>query len=427
MRPGFNKTTANSRLVTLSALLFLLSTTPAQGAELETHGYLLFNYSGRINSERPSQSNSDFLLGEERLRLDLSAWSETGDISARFKGEVLHDAVDNETEIELREIYLDVSSSHSDLRIGRQIITWGVGDLLFINDVFPKNWQSFFSGRPLGYLKTGVDGARLRYSGQTLNVELIALPFFTPDTLPDPKRFSFFDPMAGVTDRAEIEPTSTFNNTEWAMRLYRRVGEFDVAAYLYKGFWRSPAMQPDSEIVPSQLTLFYPELNVFGASAQGNVFGGVLSLEVGYYDSRGDSAGVEPAIPNSQSRLLIGYQRQLNQDLTLGVQYYAEIMQDHGQYQESLPAGFPVQRRYRDIVTLRLEQFLKHQTLRLSFFSFYSPADRDYLIQPQAHYKLSDELGISLGANIFGGKRDTSFLGQFGKNDNVYLALRFDF
>jgi hypothetical protein len=44
------------------------------------------------------------------------------------------------------------------------IITWGVGDLLFINDVFPKDWESFFSGRPPEYLKLGVDGALVTYS-----------------------------------------------------------------------------------------------------------------------------------------------------------------------------------------------------------------------------------------------------------------------
>ena len=415
------------RFLPLGALLVSMISVPARGADIETHGYLLLNYSARLQDERPAQSDSDFLLGEERLRLDLSAWSETSDSSARFKGEVVHDSIDNETEIDVREAYLDTSGRRWDLRAGRQIITWGVGDLLFINDVFPKDWQSFFSGRPLGYLKTGVDSLRLRFNGQTLNAEWITIPFFTPDILPDPKRFFLFDPMASISDRQETEPSSTFDNIEQALRLYRRVGQFDIAGYVYQGFWRSPSARADSISSPTQLTLFYPRLNVYGASAQGNALGGILSLEVGYYDSRDDKAGDDPAIANSQSRFLMGYQRQLQQDLTLGLQYYAEIMQDHDRYQRSLPAGFPVQERYRDTITLRLELLLKHQTLRLTLFGFYSPGDEDYLLQPQAHYKLSDELGLTLGANLFGGKQDTSFLGQFDKNDNLYFSLRFDF
>ncbi|MBI2840173.1 MAG: hypothetical protein HYX75_17795 [Acidobacteria bacterium] len=54
----------------------------------------------------------------------------------------------------------------------------GVGDLLFINDVFPKDWVSFFAGRPMEYLKVGVDGVRLRYTGSHVNGEILALPFF---------------------------------------------------------------------------------------------------------------------------------------------------------------------------------------------------------------------------------------------------------
>jgi hypothetical protein len=59
--------------------------------------------------------------------------------------------------------------------------------------------------------------------------------------------------------------------------------------------------------------------------------------------------------------------------------------------------------------------------------TFYSPADRDYLLQPQLRYQFSDELSATLGANLFGGEKDSTFLGQFDRNDNVHLAVRFNF
>lgn len=406
------------------ALLFSM---PGQAADLETHGFLLLNYSARTTDDRPTQSDSDFLLGEERLRLDVSVWADGIEASARFKGDLFHDAVDGETELDAREAYVDYTTGALDLRLGRQIATWGVGDLLFINDVFPKDYVSFFSGRPLEYLKIGVDGARIRYSGEAVNAEFIVIPFFTPDTLPTIDRFFLHDPLASLTNRSETEPTSTYDNTELALRLYRRAGTFDVAAYLYKGFWRSPGMRTNDPIVPSQVDLFYPRLNVYGASAQGSALSGILSLEAGYYDSREDRDGDDPTVPNSQSRFLIGYQRQLQRDLTIGVQYYAEVMADHGKYKQSLPAGFPVQRRYRDTVTLHIEQLLKHQTVRLALFTFYSPADEDYLVQPKVNYRLSDKLAATLGVNLFGGQKDTTFLGQLDKNDNIYITVRFDF
>lgn len=395
---------------------------------VEIHGFLMGNFSGRTTGVRPSGENeSDFLLAEERLRLEVSAWSESIEASARVKGDFFYDAVDGEFDFDLREAYVDYTTGSFDFRLGRQIATWGVGDLLFINDVFPKDWVSFFSGRPLEYLKIGVDGFRTRYSSEVVNAELIAIPFFTPDNVPTSERFFLFDPFASVAAHDENLPESTYGNTELALRLYRKVGDFDVSAYAYRGFWRTPSMEPDSFVTPTLVTAFHPALSVYGISAQGSALGGVLSLEAGYYDSRDDEDGDDPVIPNSQARFLVGYQRQVWEDALLGVQYYAEVMEDHAAYRRTQPAGFPVQREYRDIVTVRFEQLLEHQTWKVGLMCFYSPADSDYLLQPQVTYKFSDNLAATVGANIFGGERDWSAFGQLDRNDNVYLSVRFDF
>jgi hypothetical protein len=415
-----------------SLLVFLLLL-PGAGfgqdlGNLEVNGFLLGNYSGRTTGQGPDGNRgSDFLLAEERLRLDIGSWSDTVEASAGAKGDFIHDAVDGEFDIDLREAYVDYTTGDFDLRLGRQIITWGVGDLLFINDVFPKDWVSFFSGRPLEYLKIGVDGFQTRYSPQAVNAELLVIPFFEPDKLPTSERFFLFDPLAAAPAWEVEEPASTYVNTELALRLYRKVSDVDLSLYAYRGFWRMPSMRPDSFVAPTRGSTFFSKLSVYGMSAQGNAFGGILGFEVGYYDSRDDRDGDDPAIPNSQHRFLAGYQRQIQQDFTVGVQYYAEIMAKHGAYERSHPAGFPPQRRYRDTVTLRLERLFRHQTLRLGLLTFYSPADRDYLLQPQLRYQFSDELSATLGANLFGGEKDSTFLGQFDRNDNVHLAVRFNF
>jgi hypothetical protein len=402
--------------------------TAQDSGNIEFHGFVLGNYSGRTTGVRPSSAKAgDFLLAEERVRVDVRAWSNSVDASARVKADFFHDAVDDELDIDLREAYADYTTGRFDFRLGRQIATWGVGDLLFINDVFPKDWTSFFSGRPLEYLKVGVDGFRMRYSSDLVNGELMMIPFYTPDNLPAPDRFLLFDPFSSVTARVEDLPASTARNTEIGLRLYRKIGNSDVSAYAYRGFWRTPGMKPDSVAAPARITVFHPALSTYGASLQGNALAGVLSLEAGYYDSRDDRDGDDPMIPNSQGRFLVGYQKQLWTDATLGAQYYAEIMGDHSMYRNTLPAGFPTQRKYRDIVTLRFEQLLKHQTWKLTMMTFFGRADNDYLLQPQASYKLSDKLTVSAGMNLFGGEHDWTSFGQFDKNDNVYISARFDF
>ena len=394
----------------------------------EINWFLLLNYAGRTGDLSPGFGDGgDWLLAEERLRMDVSAWTEAIEAEARLRLDIYHDNLTDEFELDLREGYIDYTTGAFDFRFGRQVITWGVGDLLFINDVWPKDWVSYFSGRPLGYLKLGVDGVRTRYSSDSISGEFVFVPVFEPDNMPTADRFSFYDPFAAVPNRVEQKPERSFANSEIATRIYSYVGGFDVSGYLYKGFWHSPSMTLDSFTAPTTVTLFYPELNVYGASAQGAALNGILSMEVGYYDSREDSDGLDPLTPNSQFRWLVGYSRQLMQDFTIGVQYYQERILDYDKYLSTLPAVFPAAEDYRDMVTISLDRWLARQTWRLYFFAYYSPVDNDYYILPSITHKLSDSLAVTAGANIFGGEQDHTFFGQFDENDNLYVSLRFDF
>ena len=59
---------------------------------------------------------------------------------------------------DVRDLTLSFSAGAStDVSIGRQVITWGTGDLVFLNDLFPKDFVSFFAGRDDDYLKAPGD------------------------------------------------------------------------------------------------------------------------------------------------------------------------------------------------------------------------------------------------------------------------------
>ena len=410
------------------AVLFLAPCRPALAGSPEWHGLVQANYASRLGTTRRDKPPSgDFLLGEERLQLQLSGSAPKGGAGYFAKTDFFRDEVDGQADVEVREAYLSCAKGSWDLRVGRQIHTWGVGDLLFINDLFPKNYAALFSGRPMEYLKTGAGGLKTSFYSDPISLDLVATPFFEPDQLPTSRRFFVFDPFQQVTNRTESRPRHDLENTEFAARLYRPVLGFDAAFYAYRGFFRSPSMEPDSMTAPTTLTIVYPRLSAYGASLQGNAAGGVLSLEAGFYDSRQDPAGSDPVIPNSQTRFLAGYQRSPWTDFTAGLQYYGEYMCRHDRYEASLPAGFPKQDRLRQLLTLRLTQLLKYQTWRLSLFSFWSPTDEDYYFLPEAAWRVTDELTATVGANVFGGAGGTTFLGQLDKNDNLTFAMRYEF
>jgi hypothetical protein len=114
------------------------------------------------------------------------------------------------------------------------------------------------------------------------------------------------------------------------------------------------------------------------------------------------------------------------EDFTLGLQYSIEYMDDYSEYLRTLPAGFITARRARDTATIRLTQFLKYQTIKLSVFGMYSPADGDSLVNPEVNYKFADGIWAALGANIFGGKSYTP-LGSLSRDGNAYLQARYEF
>lgn len=409
----------------LVSVISLVSSLSAIASDISLHGFLQGNYSAGIDKQNPDGGN--FKWAEEKLQLKLDANKEPLPLRLFLKADASYDHIDEETDIELREGYLDYTATKWDMRLGRQVITWGLGDLIFINDVFPKDYEAFFSGRPMEYLKSGIDGVKIGIYPGFASFELIAIPYFETNNFPDLKRFWMFYPMPGIVTREERKPVSSLENTEFAFRVYRDIAGFDTSLYFYRGFFRQPWMMPDNAVMPTRLTLFYPELAVYGVSLQGRALDGVLSLEAGYYDSRQDRKGTDPMVPNSQVKFLLGYQRQMWEDFTLGLQYYVEYMNNYSEYAKNLPLGFPRERELRELVTVRLTQFMAHQTLRLSFFSFYSPSDGDYMFNPEIKYNFSDHIWCATGSNIFGGGEEWSQFGQLDKNDNIYLQMRYEF
>ena len=396
-------------------------------AQATVHGFAQFNSAFRATgAECPPEMACDVMRGEERVQLKLELSAPDGRAGALARVDLFHDAIRNDAGVELREAYVDVGGRRISARLGRQVVTWGLGDLLFINDVFPKDWVAFLTGAPLEYLKFGSDAAKVGAYAGSLGAEAFITPVFAPDRAPSPDRLFFFDPMSSVTDRVIERPGTDFDDMQLAGRVYARLGRYEVASYVSKGFFGMPAGRPDHE-VPTRLVLSYPRLNTYGGSLQGPLRAGVFSLEGGYYDSRDDESGSDPTVENSQTRWLAAYQFQPQEDLTLAFQYYGELMRQHGDYLRTLPSSLPARDQLRHVTSIRITQLRRNQTLRLNLFVMASPTDRDAYINPSVRYNVTDALWVETGANVFWGQQRHTFFGQFEHNSGVFLVARYEF
>ena len=143
------------------------------------HGFAQAGYASRVTGLRPA-GGGDFILGEERVQLTVAASVPDGRGSFSAKSDLVHDAVTSESSVEVREAYLDLGFGPLGARVGRQIVTWGTGDLLFVNDLFPKDWVALFAGRPLEYLKLGSDAVKFDWYLEGIGFETVVSPFFGP-------------------------------------------------------------------------------------------------------------------------------------------------------------------------------------------------------------------------------------------------------
>jgi hypothetical protein len=201
---------------------------------------------------------------------------------------------------DLREAYLDLALPVLDLRLGRQVITWGVGDLIFITDVFPKDWVAFVSGLPLEYLKKGVDAASLTGHGWGASAQLVLVPRFRSDTVPAAgDRLRFHDPAADIGDRRTAAGPVPGAHRGRPAALSEPPGLGRLPLRL-PGLFHAPAGRR-ARAAPAPVL---PAPRCLRRSGQGAALGGVVSLEAGYYDSRADRSGRNPAIENSSIRWL---------------------------------------------------------------------------------------------------------------------------
>jgi len=374
-------------------------------------------------------------IGEARLQLSLEKEFELG--TATLTADMVVDPVWDRHGInlesgrgwlDLREAnFLMRPTSFADLKLGRQILTWGTGDLLFINDMFPKDWNAFFIGRDTEYLKAPSDTFKLALFSDTANLDIIYTPRFDADRYIDGSRISYFNPMLSELSgqNALIQanrPDDWFKSDEWSLRLYRNLGAAEVALYFYDGYWKSPAGQETTTGLAK-----FPRLRTYGASIRRPLLGGIANIEIGLYDSLDDPTGANPFIGNSEFRWLVGFEREIASELTASVQYYQESIRGYDAYQASLPTGLPVRDKNRRVLTARLTKFTMNQTLTWSLFAYYSPTDKDAYLRPKVSYKIDDAWLAEVGANLFFGAANNTFFGQFKKNTNLFAGLRYSF
>ena len=376
-------------------------------------------WSGYVEGAYSTRFDRDPLFDERASRAELKGQIEVShdlehaQLSAKL--DVHADGIEDGLWFDLREGMLSLPvGPRGNARIGRQVLSWGTGDLLFINDRFPKDFEAPLAGGEDLYFKAPSNSLRLDWRFDALSVDLAWTPRFTPDRYIDGQRLGFFDARSGerVGGRDLIEAIEP-RGSEWGLRLHRRHEGVEYALYAYRGFDKQP-LGADAQGRPSHL-----RRDSAGFSLRGPVLGGIASFETGREWSGADLSEVTARVPH-KSAAMAAFEKEWRPKLTNGLQLYAER-------HDSEPGNAsPLNGESRRLVSLRITRQALRDRLNLSAIVFHSPDQRDRWLRLTASHRLSDQWLLGASANAFGGPVQR-FFGQLEDDSNAGFWVRRQF
>ena len=389
-------------------------------SNLKIRGFIDTRWGDRIHTSDDFENQKT--LFETRLQTSLRyKWNQ---FKINFKADMVHDDIIDGTYLDVREAYIELpSNDFAQIRMGRQNIMWGLGDLVVANDVFPKDFLGLYYGRDAEaeYMVSSSDAIRSSFFLQNSTLDVV-IAEFKPWDVPFGERFSYFNPFVQdivgedhILNIKENKDTSIM--ARWNTSLFGQ----ELAFYFNRSYWQSA-----QGFDPQTLELFYPRLNTLGFSIRNEVGPGIVSLDAAYYQSADDKDGDKFWIRNSEIRFILGYDFELAKDLNLGFQWYQEQHQDQNNYLSSLPESVEALPSEYNMLTMRLNKFLLNQKMTLSLFTYYSPTQEDSYVRINMFHKFDDHWMINIGTNHFSGDPNTRF-GQLRENSNYFAAIRWSF
>jgi len=346
--------------------------------------------------------------------------------------------------VELREFYLDLHFRILDIRAGRQIVRWGVVEGARVTDeINPLDFQEFIlrdvNDRyiPLWLVKNDL------YLGDT-TLEVLWIPDLrTHEPAARESEWEQFRFLPGM-----IRPATTVRNSEWAARVSRLFGGWDLSASYFSTWDDFPVAFRELEGLGQFGTA--PVLTFIPRVGRLDIVGATLSKSLGRVILNAEAAWVEGK--------LFGTRLGKFGDQTVIVEF-GEVRKNYLKY--ALQVDFSVfstdlsfqvlQHRIADWEPTMIQdeidtvygffgrKELLHNRMVGQTLVLFFKNDREWLIRPRMEYAVTERVKLSVGSdvllgNISDAKPDQEptpgqfhFVGFFKNHTRVYTELQYSF
>ncbi len=325
-----------------------------------------------------------------------------------------------------RETYLDFSAGALDFRVGAQNIVWGDVVGFFVADVVsPRDLREFLLPS-FDIIRAPQWAVRAEYFKGDSHLELVWIPYPTYDNVGKPG--SDFFPVrlpsptpAGVAAvfQDPLTPPRTLDNSNYGLRGNTLIDGWDVAAFYYRSFSRSPTFYtlPGGVVQPR-----YDRIWQAGGTVNKDFGQVVLHVEGVYTGGQGyalanPALALQGVVERDTFDWVVGTDLVLPADVRLNVQVFQRLY-DGSESGLAIQAG--------DIgasaqLSGKITSAWEPQILWIQTFG-----GGGALIRPRLSWYPVKNTAVGFGVDIFTGA-DNGFFGRYNNRDRVYGELRYDF
>lgn len=412
------------------------------------------------------QVNGDYTFSPTR-RLGFSAWAyhdlaydlfDYETISARFardddKPLVFVNDLERKKDspvAELREFYLDITSSKVDVRLGKQIVVWGVLEGIRITDeINPLDFRELILPDlidyriPLWTAKVDV------YSGDD-SYQILWIPDVKFHKPAPPG--SEWELLQDVPDTKK--PNSfTLNNSEVGIRYSTTLLDAEISLSYFYTWDDFPVVYRSAAINSALDPVFFPtytRINIYGFTGVKQMGEGILKGELAYvpdkfFGLQNDTDRDGDGYLDSQGELQRKHIRWgLGYDFTaFGADFSPAVSQwiilDHD--------SKLIQDKFDTSLTLFIRKPFPEQAAVFQLLAIGLVNLRELYLKPKATFSITDHFQVAAGFDIFTGARSklgstgganvitstealeqsAQFFGNFNNNDRVFAEFKYTF
>ncbi|MBL3827174.1 MULTISPECIES: DUF1302 family protein [unclassified Marinobacter] len=322
----------------------------------------------------------------------------------------------DESELELRELFLDHYLGDAFLRVGKQQIVWGQADGLRVLDVInPLSYREFILP-DIEYRRIPLWSAMLEVPFQSGTAQFVWVPdaTVTESTLPGATYSLIPDPFDG-TGRLVVNRPESFTDGDYGFRFSSFQNGWDLTAnYLYH-----TVDDPLIRVDPSLLLLEadYNRSHLFGFTASKPFGDFTLRSEVGFETQKRISDPSSSVVFESEEvSYVIGVDYSGLSDTLLSAQLFQSHRPDvHGELDSTI-----------EQMTLLMRRDFLNNTVNVEALAIFDNQNKDSLLQISSEYTLATNVVLHGGVDYFFGDNQGQF-GRFRDESRVELGVKFSF